>query len=305
MNSAVQLESNGGYSAVEDISLSTQIPGLSDGDGRRLEKPVPGVLKHEKTDQVSNAKTFYASNELIIKTVTLTYQIHTILVSDCIAYCRKPIYELASLFSKRDFLSYSELTLKGALWRQIDDKIMKYIREFDNTKRNMAHLSSCLILVFNRITELCCTPDNELKMELKVFIDDIQKHVKYHDDALWTKWFSRDSNFEDWMFFLANIFMSGKNFVNEDEEIRIRNAVKYFRKVRYSHYIFCNDKSKKKTAPETNDDDIFTIGDKAKKRKYEENHRVDDDIFKRINVTGNKPGVFIKQSRKRLRRLLK
>ncbi|VVC25688.1 Hypothetical protein CINCED_3A014221 [Cinara cedri] len=293
MNSAAQLQSNSGH--------STQSPCVNDENGRRLEKSVPGVRTKENTDQVSNAKSFYASHELIIKMVTLTNHIHTILESDDVTYDEQSIDELASLFSRKDFQSYSELTLKCTLWRQIGDRIMMFIKEFDSIKRNMAHLSSCFIFVFYRMTELCCTPVNELKIELDTFIDNIREHVKYLDGALWKEWFSCDNKFKDWMFFIANVFISNENFVNEDEEVRIKNAVKYFKKVRYSHY----DVSTKKPVPETHDDEIFTSGGKTNKRKYEENHRVNDENIKRIRVTGSKAGVFIKNSRKRLRKLLR
>ncbi|VVC26423.1 Hypothetical protein CINCED_3A006801 [Cinara cedri] len=303
MTSAVQLQLNSGHSAVNDINHSTQSAHLNDGDRRRSEKSVPRVLAHEMADHVSNAKSFYASNELFIKTVTLKNHIHTILESDDITYDEQFINEMASLLSQRDFQSYSELTLKGALWRQIGHRIAMFVREFDNIKRNMAHLSSCFILVFNRMIEFCCTPDNELKIELNMFIDNIREHVKHLDDALWTRWFSCDNTFKDWMFFLASVFMPDDNCLNEDEEIRIKNAVKYFRKVRYSQYIL--DESTTQPVPETNDGDLFTSGGKTNKRKHEENRRVNDDNIKRIRVTGSKPGVLIKQSRKRLRRLLK
>lgn len=58
--------------------------------------------------------------------------------------------------------------------------------------------------------------------------------------------------------------MSNGNFLKEDEKNLIKNAVKYFKKVRYSWYILFNDIPTKTPAPETNDDDdVFTSDGKT------------------------------------------
>ncbi|VVC36150.1 Hypothetical protein CINCED_3A009807 [Cinara cedri] len=215
----------------------------------------------------------------------MSHHIRTIIETDDISYDEQPINELTSLFSQKDFQSYSELTLKTALWRQIGHRIKMFVMVFDNIKRNMVHLTAGFILVFHKMKELCCISHNVLKNEVNIFFNAIQKHVKYFDDALWTKWFSHDTKFKDCVFFITRILMPTGNILNEDEQNRIKNAVKYLNK--------------------TNDDeDVFSSDGKTNRRKYEGNHRVNDHDIKRIRVTESKPGVFIKQSRKISRRLL-
>lgn len=63
---------------------------------------------------------------------------------------------------------------------------------------------------------------------------------------------SFDGKFEDWIYFLANVFTPNTEYSSEDDESLILNAVKYFRRVRHNRYELFDEKlSTKKSVPET------------------------------------------------------
>lgn len=62
MDSAGQLASGSGNSAVERNTLRTETQELSDEDGRRLINATARVLINENNGRVSNTKSFFESN---------------------------------------------------------------------------------------------------------------------------------------------------------------------------------------------------------------------------------------------------
>lgn len=292
MDSAGKLAPDSGNSVPDNIKPFTRSEDLNDGDGRCMEKSAQSVLIDEKVERVSNRPSFYASNNVEIKTVILTNQIYTIIDTDNEVFNQQLINDSASLFVQNDFLSNIEISFKTAQWRMTESRIKTLITKFDNTKHNMVYFSNCLVCMFRKMTERSLIPQNELNFKLIVFIDAISKFVKDFNDALWEKWVSSKSTFIDWIFFLASVFMPKDSYVSIQEESIINNATKYFKRVRYGRYLLFNYIFIKKSVPKVTNVSS-TNEEKTKKRKFEENVYTEvEKTVKRIRVTGEKNNVI-------------
>lgn len=304
MDSTVQRASGSNNAVAKETIPNCE---LNHADGRGSEKPASEMSVKEKVDQASPVNKFYESNGPMIKMVTLNNQFFTILDNNHIQLDQKSMNDMAELIMRNGYQDYVEITTKTGLWNQIRNRIKTVIMTCNNVKHNMAYVTYFFVSVFRKILEKSHIPDSQMELNLNIFIGTIRHYVKSIDEALWRNWFSCDGKFKDWITYVVYSV-----FVPKDRRVKslvstkvINNAFEYFEKVRYSRYIAIDDKpTEKPAAPaETLHDCISKCGENNKKRKHDDNDRVENENVTRSQVTSNKKSAIIQASRKRLRRL--
>ncbi|VVC40123.1 Hypothetical protein CINCED_3A000960 [Cinara cedri] len=241
--------------------------------------------------------------------VALKDEIRTIIDTNDEVFDHEIINDLTSAFLTNGFLFNFDRLCNTTQSKSIENLIVTLVDKFDNTKHNIAYLSSCLVCVFRNIAKKCSFPAVEMKFKLTVFIDVVRRYINRIDNEMWKSWFLCDM-FLDWFFIVASVFIPTENFIRVEEQSLIDNATEYFGKVKNYRYVYFGHSAVTKKLPKPTDG-IFELTKSdfgvVKVMDLEESKRVQYERRRKQHKTQKRkheenPGVEVGKIKKRRRR---